>query len=205
MGQYRQWLLYRDTDQQLQHQIQKFEDELTQLYTQIDQLETDTISPENIILQTLISIQQAEKMSRKLPVAHATSLSEEQSITKPQRGTVSPALFGRSNLPNFNTQHVGSPAANAAAQNPVPQFQQPNSDLLPPNISALADDSNPTDPQTKAPWWLRNTHPTPKEHPQSTQPIDQQSRRTNQYVQRWFERWGTSTAGSEQTQERRGQ
>ncbi len=204
MGQYRQWLLYRETDQQLQHQIQEFEKELTQLHAQIDQLETDIISPENIILQTLMSIQQAKEISHEIPVAHATGLSAERNTPehKQQRGTVSPALFGWSNLPNFNTQHVENPVTDATTQKPVPQFQQPNSDLLPQNINAIANDSSQTDPQTTVPWWM---HPTPEEHPQSTKPIDQQSRRTNQYVQRWFERWGNSTAESEQTQEKSGQ
>lgn len=209
MGQYRQWLLYRDANQQLQHQIQEFERELTQLHAQIDQLETETISPENIILQTLISIQQAKKISHEIPVRRATSLSAERNTSehKQQRGTVSPALFGRSNLPNFNTQHVENPVADATTQKPVSQFQQPDSDLLPQNISTIADDSSQTDPQTTVPWWLNNTHPnpTPEEHPQSSKPIDQQSRRTNQYVQRWFERWGNGIAESEQTQEKPGQ
>jgi hypothetical protein len=205
MGQYRQWLLYREADQQLQSQIKESEKELAQLYAQIGQLEAETTYPENIILQMLIGIQEAGKANHQRPEAHAPSLSKEPGALEPQRGSVSPALFGWGNLPNFDTNNIHHATTHAQNQQIAPQFQQPDDDLLPQDLSAFTDDNNQTDPQISVPWWLRDTYPASKENPQSTQPIDQLSRRTNQYVQRWFERWGSSANESEQAQEKPGE
>lgn len=204
MGQYRQWLSYREADQQLQSQIKESEKELVQLYAQIDQLEADTTYSENIILQMLVGIQQAEKARRNKAEAPtpAPSMFGEQSASDSRRGSVSPALFGWGNLPNFNTQDIQRPITDTSNQHLAPQFQPSNDNLLPHDLTAFTDDSGQTDPQIKIPWWLRDAQPAAKEDPQSTQPIDQLSQRTNQYVQRWFERWGKSATESEQAQEK---
>lgn len=206
MGQYRQWLSYREADQQFQNQIKESEKELVQLYAQIDQLETETTYSENIILQMLIGIQQAEKASRQRlnTPASASGISGEQGPLEAQHGSVSSALFGWGNLPNFDTQNIQHPITDAANQQIAPQYQASNDTLLPQDLTAFTADSSQTDPQIKIPWWLRDTQPPAKEDPQSTQPIDQLSQRTNQYVQRWFERWGKSANESEQAQEKPG-
>jgi hypothetical protein len=223
MGQYRQWLSYREADQQFQNQIKESEQELVQLYTQIEQLEADTTYPENIILQMLIGLQQAEKAPRKRAVSRALSTSEEPStaeesstseeqrtaggqstaerISVPQRRSVSSALFGWGNLPNFDTHGIQQPSTDPQNQPFVPPAQHHDDNLLPQEPNPLTDDSSQTDPQLNVPWWLRDAQPVVQEDPQSTQPIDQLSQRTNQYVQRWFERWGKSANQSEQAQE----
>ena len=203
MGQYRQWLSYREVDQQLQGQIKEAERELVQLYAQIEQMQAATISPENRILRMLIGIQQAEQENHKRAEAHASgSISGEQGVSGRQRGSVSPALFSWSNLPNFDTQNIRRPTMDTQNQQFAPQFQAPNDNLLPQDLNTLTTDANQTDPQIQIPWWLRNAHPAKKEDQQSTQPIDQLSKRTNQYVQRWFERWGNSANESGETQEK---
>jgi hypothetical protein len=51
------------------------------------------------------------------------------------------------------------------------------------------DEHAQTDPQLELPWWLRNITVSSKNE-QGSQPIDQNSIRTNRLVQRWIERWG---------------
>lgn len=200
MGQYRQWLFYRDIDQQLTNQIQAFEQELAILQAEIRHLENDTTYSDNIILQTLIGIQQTRPGANR-PSMPITTAADKKTAEQPA-GSVSPALFAWGQLPNFDTQDMQNPIVNATTQNPVPNPAASPDNLLPNDISSFVEGHSQTDPQLKVPWWLRNTRKTPEQAPQNTSPIDQQSNRTNQLVERWFERWGERTNQTGETPER---
>lgn len=198
MGQYRQWLFYREIDQQLNAQIQAFEADLATLQTEIKVLAQDTSYSENSILQTLLGVSPAETTSSTSDILpQKTELAE----TNAPIATVSPALFAWSRLPNFDTQDIQDPIMNAATQNVIPPPSLPEDDLLPHNIGTIEDAHGQTDPQLKVPWWLRNTRNATDQDPQKTSPIDQQSRRTNHLVERWFERWGEAPENAEKSQE----
>ncbi|GCF07054.1 hypothetical protein [Dictyobacter arantiisoli] len=214
MGQYRQWLLYRETDLQLQTQIAACERELSQLQAQIDQLEEDTSYPENIILQTLIGFQHTQQASSVHAAAAAAAATYAQTAatahnhtaaTQSSEGTVSPALQAWSNLPNFDSRTMPEPPANPIMQNAQLQPQPQPDNLLPTDISAFMKDHAQTDPQLKVPWWLRNMRNDPankEQQPQQTSPNDAQSTRTNRLVQRWFERWGEAPPATTHEQEK---
>jgi hypothetical protein len=159
----------------------------------------------------LTGLQQAEKAQHKRAISRALSTAEEPStfeepstserISESPRRSVSSALFGWGNLPNFDTHDIQQPSTDPQNQPFVPPEQHHDDNLLPQEPNPLTNDSSQTDPQLNVPWWLRDAQPVVQEDPQSTQPIDQLSQRTNQYVQRWFERWGKSANQSEQAQE----
>ncbi|GCE27766.1 hypothetical protein KDA_32500 [Dictyobacter alpinus] len=199
MGQYRQWLFYRNIDQQLTQQIQTFEQELAILQAEIRHLENDTTYSENSILQTLIGVQHIRPDIHQAP--ERAMPAPKQKAAEQSGGSVSPALFAWSQLPNFDAQEMQKPIVNATTQSPVPHANTSSDDLLPGDLNAFVEAHSQTDPQLKVPWWLRNTRKPAEKNPQSTSPIDQQSIRTNQLVERWFERWGEQTEQTGPTEE----
>jgi hypothetical protein len=111
-------------------------------------------------------------------------------------GSVSPALFAWGRLPNFDSQDGQTPLRPTPMPlPPVPPTPRLSEDLLPNNMAAFVDAYSQTAPQLKLPWWLRSTLRNSKnletldEQEQNPHgPIDVQSNRTNELVQRWFER-----------------
>ena len=75
MGQYRQWLHYREIDQLLRSQLAISEHELEQLQVQVEVLGKHIFSPENEIFQALIGPQQDHGQSQ--PDAPAIQLDEQ--------------------------------------------------------------------------------------------------------------------------------
>ncbi|GHO83053.1 hypothetical protein [Dictyobacter formicarum] len=198
MGQYREWLFYREIDQQLTTQIQAFEQELAQIQAEIGQLEHKTSYTDNIILQALIGIQQAQRANSQQSASNATGKGQKAA------GTVSPALFAWSQLPKFDGRDIQPSDDDTPPNSPLPPLTASTGNLLPTDISAFVDAHSQTDPQLKVPWWLRSAHANKmieKDAPGSTSPVDQQSTRTNQLVERWFERWGERTKNSAPKQE----
>lgn len=202
MSQYREWLFYREIDQQLTTQIQAFEQELAQLQAEINHLEHNANYSENIILQALVGIQQAQQANSQQSASNAI---QGSTITgQKAAGTVSPALFAWSHLPDFDNRDIQQSDDDAPTHSPLPPLAASEGNLLPTDIGAFVDDAHSqTDPQLKVPWWLRNAHTykTIGKDAPSTSPVDQQSNRTNQLVERWFERWGERTKNSAPKQE----
>lgn len=183
MGQYQQWLQYREIDQQLHTQLESLAGDLAQLKEQAQRLAIAHPSSGNLIIQAL---------THYLKPASGTSISTSNGTTTEHSETVSPALFAWSNLPNFDTAKIRGANPQSPAT-PMPSHSE--FDLLPPDMHTFFQTHSQTAPQMKLPWWLRNNTLVP--HPQNsglaeqraTGPIDQQSIRTNQLVQRWLERW----------------
>lgn len=196
MGQYQLWLQYREIDQQLHTQLESLEGILAQLQEQARHLAIAHSASDNLIFQALTHYLKPAS-NKDIPVSNGTTTEHPE--------TVSSALFAWSNLPNFDTgkiqgAHLQSPAT------PMPPHSE--FDLLPSDMHMFFQAHSQTTPQVKLPWWLRNNALVP--HQQSSGPveqrpigpIDQQSMRTNQLVQRWLERWRKrgDTPGSNEVQ-----
>ncbi|GLV59392.1 hypothetical protein KDH_62190 [Dictyobacter sp. S3.2.2.5] len=198
MGQYREWLFYREIDQQLTAQIQASEQELAHVQMEIEHLERDTRYADNIIIQALIGLQQAQQIHSQGAAAEAAAVGQRAS---------SPALFAWNQLPQLDNRDAQPVDDNVTLPRPLPAPTGSDSSLTPTSSSGFMDANSLTDPQLKVPWWLRNAH-AHKEIPTGapgTSPVDQQSTRTNQLVERWFERWGERTRDSAPKQEGQGE
>ena len=211
MGQYQQWLHYREVDQHLQAQLEMLERELVQLQEHAHLLE-QSIQP----LYDSGSVETSSADKQELLQTHnqiihalAASLNGQHSPLESTRKdtltpiptplpettpdnpaeTISPALFAWSNLPNFRPQQVPveiSKAGNASPYSNTPHLSLPAvppSALLPEDMATFFDKHDQTEPQLELPPWLLNAIN------RSDGPIDQETIRTNRLVQRWIERW----------------
>ncbi|HLZ59944.1 MAG TPA: hypothetical protein VKR06_23595 [Ktedonosporobacter sp.] len=137
-----------------------------------------------------------------IPVGRATTPGPASPQEEHPSETISPALFGWSQLPNFDSRpRVGGSLVdlNGTPSDPYPPHPVPPTprmeDLLPEDITAFVDEHSHTIPsQIKLPRWFNNTLPAAKG------PIDQQSVRTNRLVQRWLERWRKPDQEQQNTQ-----
>lgn len=206
MGQYRQWLHFREVDQRLRTQLGLLSQDLIELQAQVAHFEEHAdLYEENSIIQALTAYF-ATKASSHGPVEHEdttpdVALQPSVSISQtPELETVSPALFGWSHLPNLGLQDIHDQEQQQVPSLPlVPTVPapRPRIDLLPDETRSFFNEHGETGPQLTLPWWLHNvlTSPTGVE---GNGLIDQQSLRTNRLVQRWLERWRTGDDPVEQ-------
>ncbi|TMD61806.1 MAG: hypothetical protein E6I91_17090 [Chloroflexi bacterium] len=204
MGQYQQWMHYREVDKQLQSQLETLERELAQLQgwaqseVQPDQQSQDIVSPETwspempAFKSTLLT---ENKIIRTLADTFNGQSPAPSSPNAPGE-TISSALFAWSNLPNFDAPEMPmEPQVNSPQQlNPDLEYagaRIPHQEmaLLPDDMNSFIKEHTLTDPQIELPWWLRNIAVTSGTS-HSDGPIDHESIRTNRLVQRWLERWG---------------
>lgn len=232
MGQYQQWLHYREVEQLLQAQLESLVKELAQLQEQAQRLQQHVqlldhapgsgptngnvhLLTDNPILQVLAASMRAHNVPG--PGSSRTGRMPSPPIARPEkpvRGatvekvngksaaqassaseTISSALFGWSNLPNFGPQEVpeeetmtNSRAAQQQKQH-LPPIPHTDLVLLPEDMVTFIDQHALTDPRLKLPQWLRPiTDAASANYPDT--PVDQETMRTNRLVQRWIERWG---------------
>ncbi|QBD81993.1 hypothetical protein EPA93_40860 [Ktedonosporobacter rubrisoli] len=232
MGQYRLWLHYREVDQQLRAQLKRLEEELAQLQEQVNHQQDSASYENNTIIRALSSLQHdrahfeaaldtssylashapaenipaesSEPLSAFSPAAQVNGVDQKQLTA-----ILSQALFAWSKLPNFDTGEMQMPSFDFDVSAFSPPTPRPEADLLPEDIAAFFTTQGEEPPPTLS---HQPPHPQPEaELPSSagsasTSPVDKQSMRTNQLIQRWFERWGQrsnaqSDAGEEQPNE----
>lgn len=179
MGQYKQWLAYREQGQRLRAELLHLEQEQEQLQEAVDRLASTTDVTQNPIILALLTVQHLEqerKQTQERPVQ-----SEQLPFTQqPESHTATPHSTGgepsehRQRQDKYDHEHLNYPGEDTS--------------LLPADISAFVDAHSLTDPQIKVPWWLRNMH---NSSPQEHSPVDQQSSRTDHSVERFFQRWST--------------
>ncbi len=178
MGQYRQWLHYRERDRALRVQLKALEEELNQLQAQRIHVHSaeQTALATNAIMIALASYQEQTDEA-------------ERTVSSPPGGqdvfsdSISSALQAWSSLPSSETPFTSD---TVIPQTPLPHLE---TTLLPENMTMFIDEHSATLPQIATPWWLRNilAHPNTRLAAGS---IDQQNPRTNRLVQRWVARWG---------------
>jgi len=166
MGQYQQWLLYREIDQRLRARLAELEVELAHLQEQARLLEPAWPHTDNEIIRSLTA-------SIEL---------------------VSPSAWDGGGLPNFSPQEMqGTLYTGTPPQPPVTPHSELIP--LPEDRTVDFYERGYTEPRLELPEWLYNLAVSPGTTDR-TSPIDQQALRTNRLVQRWIERWGRQSAPS---------
>jgi hypothetical protein len=185
MGQYRQWLHYRQVDQQLHTLKEHLLTELQHIYEQ-NALHTSPLDANNRIVQALLSY---TKKTSSVP----NTVEQQLEVTDAQRIDTISLLFERSRLPNLepmfeNTAQPPQPTPTVQPTKtfaPLPPLPHQSQAFNPEETNGVLDNQQQTEPQTALPWWLRKAALAAPGNG-----LDQQSVRTNQLVQRWLERWG---------------
>lgn len=169
MGQYRQWLHYRDIDRHLHIQREKLTREIAHLQEQLQRLEAAHPEVSNSLIQALV---QLHTMQSEQPEASSTPPTPVplNSLPMQSQEAVKPTLL--------QPQHPQTPLPPTyASLPPLPHplhTQTPDEDV-----------PAPTDPQISIPHWLRRAASVSQ-----SGPLDPQGQQTNRLVQRWLERWG---------------
>ncbi|MDQ6643768.1 MAG: hypothetical protein M3Y76_04910 [Chloroflexota bacterium] len=218
MGQYQQWLHYREVNQQLQSQLEIFERELDQLQHRAQSVSQPEQSPRDVAFSEVHSAEKTalngsvlaeNKIIHALAISlnghspEATPASNIEQTHKPRPNTsdesISSALFAGSSLANFENSALPVEANSQLFDpnlgqslppiSPTPRISHEDITLLPEDMTSFIDEHTLTDPQIELPWWLRNIAAAAHVS-QANGPIDQESVRTNRLVQRWLERWG---------------
>jgi len=206
MGQYQQWLHYREAEQQLQAQLEALKQALLELQAEAECLERQEREafpgePANQILYALATHFSEQSVPLKSTSTH-TGIPQPPSssetgppipLTPTQAPeTMSSALFGWSNLPNFGPPEMSTeattndiPLAPPSSNSPLASIPHSDMGLLPQDMPAFFDQQTPTEARIELPHWFRNLTSASG----SNGPIDQESVRNNRLVQRWIERW----------------
>jgi hypothetical protein len=164
MGQYQQWLLYREIDQRLRARLAELEAELAHLQEQARLLEPAWPHTDNEII-------------------HALAAGIE---------FISPAALDGSGLPNFSPQEIQDTLYTGTPPQP-PVTPRSELIPLPEDRTVDFYERSYTEPRLELPEWLYNLAASPGTTDR-TSPVDQQTIRTNRLVQRWIERWGRQSA-----------
>ncbi len=206
MGQYQQWLHYREIDQQLHAQLDRLENELALLQERLLQLEQDSCysGSENNVIQALARGLHMQPSLIQQDTSRTASLSEQVELDQPGEvdqpdeapEVISPALRAWSSFPHFESPAIPTNQEQSSANTSQPfatgnqLFHPiPHSDMELPAEDLFFDQHSQTDPQLELPWWLRGIAASTLTN-QATGLIDQETVRTNKLVQRWIERWG---------------
>jgi hypothetical protein len=202
MGQYQQWLHYREVDQHLRQQLEALETELTQLQDQANLLEQICPHPDNQIIQALAAnMQREDPTSNSLPPESILAMNPPDALNAmnhiPQ--ALSSSLQQWGTLLDINSLEMQESPQNAEGSS---ASSTPHSEmvLLPEDFIDVYDEQVQTQPQLELPWWLHNIMISTGSF-ERTNPIDQESIRTNRLVQRWLERWGRRSSTDQTSQE----
>jgi hypothetical protein len=202
MGQYQQWLHFREIDQRLRAELEALETELAQLQDQVSGLEQTFPYPDNQIIRALTISMERETQPTSTPSLNtvmAESPPDGLPDTHEFSHVLSPSLQQWSALQDFGPQELQESFQNVEVSKP-PSTPHSEMILLPEDAIAIFEEYNQTDPQLELPWWLRNIMVSTGTDDR-TSPIDQESIRTNRLVQRWLERWGRRPPTQQKSQE----
>ncbi len=202
MGQYQQWLHYREVDQYLRAQLEALETELAQLQNHSCHLEQNLPTADNQIIRALATMMAWETPTTSISPAKSTKAmnppnTPAASYQLPQE--ISPGLQQWGTLLDFSPQEMQESFRNSEE---LPARSNPHAEmiLLPEDVEAVFDEHAQTQPQLELPWWLHNIMISTGTL-DLTSPIDQESIRTNRLVQRWLERWGRRPPTQQMPQE----
>ncbi len=194
MGQYRQWLHYREVDQRLHIRLEEVEKQAAELEAEIHLLANGSnfSAADNVIMRALASMyttptqEQATHVSTPAEARYAVaSVPSEQNKYSDETDASSwaaSALFAQSYLTNFD-------AFDPSTLQSLSPYAETG--LLPEDLAIIFSGQ----PQNGGPHYPGHS-PITTSH--STTPIDKQSLRNDRLIQRWFERWGQSSDDRDQ-------
>jgi hypothetical protein len=196
MGQYREWLSYRDIDQKLQEQIAQLEQEVEQLQKQAQELSEQSQPGNNFIVQAIDRLLHPFSSGRALASHNTLALQEQESglesASESKKGSLVPPrpsyhhkpspLFSMSLLPDLDIM-PREPSLK-------PTMLEP---LAPAPVEQPTEKITPVKRRTPLPPQLFLPYQQPADWPR-----DQQSMRTNQIIERWIERWSRYPANTTQ-------
>lgn len=203
MGQYQQWLHYREQDQQLRAQLEKLETELADLQARAHLLAEPGSYEQNPLLSLLLlatRLDAATTVRAESPVAEPAV--EEHDTSSAEGET--PALFPWNGLPDLHLSTASASPQPTSSDSTVPssRLPRPEIELLPEDMAAFLDEHTQTSPQLQLPWWMRQPVPASTSASGNMQPrntaADQESMRNNRDIARWLERWGRQPHQSQQ-------
>ncbi len=213
MGQYQQWMHYREVDRMLRERLEQIEDELASLLQSSPELAQLTCLSNNPIILALAA-HLHDGSSHNLVTETVPPSSQDKALTTSQQAAapaiaeipadeeqittaraISPALRSWSEFPD--SDDIAASALSVSFPDQVSSATpQDNFNLLPDDMNVLFEQHSLTDPQIELPWWLQNIATTAGMN-QPNGLIDPQSVRTNRLVQRWLERWGRQSPTSQ--------
>lgn len=172
MGQYRQWLHYRDIDRHLHTQREQLMQKIAHLQEQLQRLETTHPNANNSIVQALIMHYATQDVQPQAMPTSPTPLPFNSQADSVREETAQYTPHPQTPVPSVSPMYASLPPL------PLPSLPQ-NRD------EDVSDISAPTDPQITIPQWLLRATSTSQ-----SGPLDPQGLQTNRLVQRWLERWG---------------
>ncbi|WP_201379816.1 hypothetical protein [Ktedonobacter sp. SOSP1-85] len=216
MGQYRQWLYYREVNQQLQAQLKQQEQVLQQLEEQAHALEQALAEHHepiytNPLVKALLSEHQREQALAVIEqqgetVPHAPRTEEAHAVTTSEQASV------RSEARNEDAPAARQPLQRAPDAPSVAIWDGPISTVPPATPEKTAPPSQRPDASKASAIFGTPVEEASQNQPElnSTAPaeesderlVDQQADRVNQSIQRWAKRWRRDTS-SKPGQERR--
>ncbi|HCI80708.1 MAG TPA: hypothetical protein DHW02_13575 [Ktedonobacter sp.] len=177
MGQYRQWLHYRDIDRHLHIQREKLTREIAHFQEEVQRLEAAHPEASNSLIQALVQQRSVPPVQPEISNIPPTPV-PLNSPPEHMREEVKPAM-----LHTHNPQTPPPPIYASLPPLPHPiHTQTQEEDIL-----------APTDPQISIPHWLRRAASVSQ-----SGPLDPQGQQTNRLVQRWLERWGKQLPDQDQ-------
>lgn len=185
MGQYQQWLFAQEVDRRLKAELETLETELFYLQDRITILEQVVPATENVILQALaVYLQGLEHQEQPA--------GEEASDQETRQEQVQTALVGQ---PKSETPLPSAgPVPETIPYSPRTYSQQEMSqDML-----AFFDRRSQTDPKLSA---LLQRERQRASAGSNTHLMDEETRRLNENIQRWFVRWHRQVTGDAQVEE----
>ena len=172
MGQYQQWLSAQEVDRRLRAELETLETELFYLQDRITILEQVVPATENVIVQALSAYLQQPENQQQPAGKRTDTPPHSQEQVEPAPRAASPA---EAPLPG------GEAAREAVAPAPRPSSRADlSADML-----AFFDQRSQTDPKLSALLQRERQRAAGV----SSHPIDEETRRLNENIQRWFMRW----------------
>ena len=172
MGQYQQWLHYREVKRQLHTQIESLEAELAELEARARSFEETDASVDGDAsnnelfrllslatrLDTHISFEEREPAATNGAASSPpTDMDEAYEAREPAAAeNFSLPFFGWGLPPDFSPQEESVAAPIFEGLPPAPQpspLPPPGIELLPEDITAFFDEHSQTDPRLELPWW----------------------------------------------------
>ncbi len=181
MGQYQQWLFAQEIDRRLKAEIETLETEMFYLQDRITILEQVVPTAENVILQALTVYLGGQK-------------SQEQAQDQAKVSEQAQQVW--SELPGMETpQAPVTPGEETMPYLPSAYSQQEMSE----DMLAFFDKRSQTDPKLSA--LLQRERRRASATGENIHLVDEETRRLNENIQRWFVRWHRQITGGSPSEE----